>query len=134
MDVTTDVSVMVMGLVVEVLAAYEAVQMPSFNDEDTDGEPHEGDGEWRGSAGEGAARPVGGDLLRSGQAAVESRLRRAGCGGPSQARVKADPMSRTPRLQSGRIMQVLLMARTSWIGASTTRVCMGTEQKVVELS
>ena len=33
MDVTTDVSVMVMGLVVNVLAPYEAVQMPSLNGE-----------------------------------------------------------------------------------------------------
>ena len=78
MDMTTDLSVMVMGLVeevnnamvVKVLAAYEAVQVPSLNGEDADGEP-------RKVAGEGAAGPVGGDLLRVGQAAVEPCLRRA---------------------------------------------------------
>ena len=68
MDVTTDVSVMEMGLVVDdakVLVACEAVQVPSLNGEDADG------GDRRGGAGEGAAGPAGGNLLRSGQAAVE---------------------------------------------------------------
>ena len=72
MDVTTDASVMVMDLVVydaKVLAAYEAVQVPSLSGEDTGSEPREGDGERRGGAG-----PVGDDLLRAGQAAVEPRL------------------------------------------------------------
>ena len=44
--------------------------------EDAGGEPREGDCERRGGAGrgrEGAARPVGGDVVRAGQAAVEQR-------------------------------------------------------------
>ena len=48
----------------------------SCDGEDTDGEPCEGERERRGGAGrgrEGAARPVGGDVVRSGQAAVEER-------------------------------------------------------------
>ena len=109
MDVTTDVSVMVMGLAVEVLAAYEAVQMPSLS-----GEPREGDGERRGGAGrgrEGAAGPVGGDLLRAGQAAVEPRLRRAGCEEPLQVRVDTD--LRAARPQSGRIALKIGMVVTS---------------------
>ena len=43
MDVITDVRVMVMGLEVddaEVLAAYEAVQVPSLSDEYAGGEQH----------------------------------------------------------------------------------------------
>ena len=45
MDMTTNVSVMVMGLVddADVLAAYEAVQVPSLNDEYAGVEPHEGE-------------------------------------------------------------------------------------------
>ena len=40
---------------------------------------------------EGAAGPVGGDLLQVGQAAVEPYLRREiGCGGPPQTRMDAD--------------------------------------------
>ena len=87
---------MVMGLVeddAKVLAAYEAVQVPLLNGEYAGVEPREGDGERRGGAGEGAAGPVGDDLLRAGQAAVEPRLRRAEaatCEEPPQALVDAD--------------------------------------------
>ena len=46
MDVTTNVSVMVMSLVMDdavVLVAYEAVQVTSLSGEDADGEPREGE-------------------------------------------------------------------------------------------
>ena len=76
MDVTTDVSVMVVGLVMD---DAKVVQVPSFNGEDAGGERC------------GGAGPVRGVLLRVVQAAAQPRLRRAGrCGGPSQARVDAD--------------------------------------------
>ena len=64
--------------------------------EDAGGKPREGERERRGGAGrgrEGATRPVGGDVVRGGQAAVEPRVRRAGAGGyeeAPQARVEAD--------------------------------------------
>ena len=73
MEATTENSVMEflfneeLGLVVEV---------PACDREDAGGEPREGERERRGGAGrggEGAARPVGGDVVRAGQAAVEPR-------------------------------------------------------------
>ena len=68
----------------------------AYDREDAGGEPREGEREGRGGGGrgrEGAARPVGGDVVRAGQAAVEPRVRRAGAGGSEeapQARVEAD--------------------------------------------
>ena len=73
-EATTENSVMEflfneeLGLVVEVNDACDR--------EDAGGEPREGERERRGGAGrgrEGAARPVGGDVVRAGQAAVEPR-------------------------------------------------------------
>ena len=86
MEATTENSVMEflfneeLGLVVEVDDACDG--------EDAGGEPREGERERRGGGGrgrEGAARPVGGDVVRAGQAAVEPRLRRAGAGGSEEA-------------------------------------------------
>ena len=74
MEATTENSVMEflfneeLGLVVEVDDACDR--------EDAGGEPREGERERRGGAGrgrEGAARPVGGDVVRAGQAAVDQR-------------------------------------------------------------
>ena len=50
-DVTTDVRVMVMGLLVD---DARVVQVPSFSGKDAGGEPREGDGERRGGAAAGS--------------------------------------------------------------------------------